>query len=119
MIAMVVLSIAMMGVLGLLLVTHQHNASASESTVAYKACQEIMEQIGAMTYDQMKTQDGVTFVATKIHPTLPLGVIQITDISPGGDPDTKSEVQVSITTQPGQYTKQPLNVELVSWRSRR
>ncbi len=119
MIAMVVLAVAMFGVLGLLLVTHQHNQSTSESAHAYKSCQEIMEQLQAMSYDDMLGQNGVTFVAKKLHPNLPIGVIEIADASPVEYPDSKSEVRVRIQTQPGQITKQAINVEIVTWRSRK
>lgn len=119
MIAMIILAVAMLGVLSLLLVTHQHNQSTSETALAYKSCQEIMEQLQGMNYDDMLAQNGVTFVAKKLHKDLPIGIIEVTDASPAGDPDTKAEVRVRIQTQPGQITQQPLNVELVTWRSRK
>lgn len=117
--AMVVLAIALLGVMGVLLVTHQHNTSSSESSLAHKACQEVMEQLRAMSYDAMLTQNNLDFVARKLHPTQPIGVVEVSDVSPAGDPDTKAEMRVRIRTQPGQVTRAPVNVELVSWRSRR
>jgi uncharacterized protein (TIGR02598 family) len=119
MIAMAVLAIAMAGILGLLLVTHQHNQSASETTMAYKACQEVMEQLQGMTYDEVLAQNGVTFAAKKLHPDQQIGLITVTDASPPGDPDTKAEIRVSVRAQPGQISKQAINVELVTWRSRK
>lgn len=115
--ALGVISVALAGVLGLLLLTHQHNTSANETSVAYKACQEMMERLRTLTYAQVKAQDGVAFVAIKLHPIQPLGTIAVTDASPVGDPDTLVEVRVSIVTPPGQYTRQAVNVQLVSWRT--
>jgi len=117
--ALVVLAIALLGTIGVLLMTHQHNTAASEASLATKACQEVIEQLRAMSYDSMLLQNDVTFVAKKVHPSWPIGVIQVSDISPSDDPDTKAEVRVRIQTQPGQVTQRPVNVELVTWRSRR
>ena len=116
---MMVLAIAMLGVMGLLLATQQHNASTSEANLATKACQEVLEQLRALSYDSMLAQNSLTFVAKKIHPSWAIGQVDVTDVSPAGDPDTKAEIRVRIQTQPGQVSKRPLNVELVSWRSRR
>lgn len=118
-IAMVVLAIALLGVMGVLLATHQHNTSTSETSSAYIACQEVVEQLRAMNYDTMKQQHNLGFVAKKIHPSWPIGLIEIEDVSPAADPDTKAEIRVAIRTQPGQVGKMPINVQVVSWRSRR
>ena len=116
---MVVLAIALLGVMGVLLVTHQHNTSSSEATLAYKSCQEVMEQLRAMSYDSMLAQNDVPFVARKLHPNREIGMVQISDISPEAEPDTLVEMRVRIRTGPGQVTRSPVNVELVSRRSRR
>ncbi len=116
-VALGVLAISMTGIVGLLLVSHQHNTSTNETTIAAKACEEMMETLRTMTYAQVKAQNGVTFVATGLHPTQPLGTVAVTDVSPPGDPDTIVEVRVSITTVDGQVTRKPVNVQLVSWRT--
>ena len=114
MIAMAVLAIAVVGTLGVLLVTHQHNTATDEASLAHKACQEMMEQLVGMTYDTMLAQDGLAFVAPKLHATQAIGAIQITE--PVAD---RAEMRVRIQTQPGQVTRSPINVELISWRSRK
>jgi hypothetical protein len=76
-----------------------------------------MEQLLSMTYAQVKTQNNVTFIAKKLHPTQPLGLITVQDNSPAGDPDTLIEVRTRIQTQPGQFTRDAVNVTLVSWRT--
>lgn len=118
-IALGVISISLTGVLGLLLLTHRHNTSTSETAVAYKACQEMMEKLRTLSYDQVKAQNGVTFVAVKLHPTAPLGAIAVSDVSVPGDPDTLIRVDVSIVTQPGQVTLRPVNARLISWRTKK
>ena len=119
MIASAVFAVAMIGISGLILVTHQHSESSAETMVAYKASQEILEQLQAMTYDQMLAQDGVAFVVTQLHPTQEIGSIEVTDVSEPGLPDTKAEIRVRVQTQAGEITRMALNVELVSWRSRK
>ncbi|GEM_PF-2887031 len=118
-IALGVIAVALMGSLSLLLLTHRHNTSTNETATAYKACQEMMEKLRTMTYDQVKAQNGVGFVATKLHPTQPVGSVAVTDVSPAGDPDTLVQVVVSIVTPPGGITLRPVNARLVSWRTRR
>jgi len=114
MIALAVLAIAMIGTLSVLLVVHQHNTATDEASLATKACQEMMEQLLNMTYDTMLVQDGIAFVAPKLHATQAIGTLQVTEPVPD-----RAEMRVRIQTQPGQITRSPVNVELINWRSRK
>lgn len=121
MIAMVVLAIALLGMMGVLLVTHQHNASTDETSLATKACQEMMEQLVGMDWATMWAQNGLPFAAPKLSPTANVGLVTITDLSGAGGgvgSSTKAEMRVAIVTQPGQVTRNPINVVLLSRRSK-
>ncbi len=121
MIAMVILAIALLGMMGVLLLLHQHNTSMDEASLATKACQEMMEQLVGLDWATMWAQNGLAFVAPKLSPTANVGLIQITDLSgagAGAGSSTKAEMRVAIVTQPGQVTRNPITVVLLSRRSK-
>jgi hypothetical protein len=116
-IAACVLVIAVMGTVSMLLVIQGHNMSADDARQAHKACQDVLEELLAMDYDTMAAQDGVAFVATRLHPTIPLGRIEVSDISPPGDNGTIAVVTVRV--QSTRETFRPVDVAITTRRARR
>ena len=91
-ISMGIVAIAITGTLGVLLAVHQHNTASTEASLAYRACQEVLELMLAMPIDDMIDQHGVPFAATKIHPTEQIGIVEVLDVSPPGWTNSLFEV---------------------------
>jgi type II secretory pathway pseudopilin PulG len=115
MVAMVILAVALVGVIGLILAVQTHNQSFSDSRLAYKASQEVMEQLLRLQYTTMRAQNGIRFEVPNIHQTAQIGVVRIRDAGPPLDPTSITEIEVIVDTQ-GVGLK-PLRTSLVSRRT--
>jgi len=110
-----VFALVVTGTVGLYLLVQSHNLGSDHTRQATKGCQEILEQLLAMNFATMSAQNGVPFVVPPLHPTQALGSIQITDVSPPGDPGTILEVVVRV--QASGVVDPPVNVALTTWRA--
>jgi prepilin-type N-terminal cleavage/methylation domain-containing protein len=114
MVSVTILSITIISVYGLLYQIYTSNNKNEERVICYKACQEVMERLLAMDYQQMLRQDGVRFDVKRILPGRYAGKIRIKDVSP--QPSKKiSEIEVSVVCQG--YGKD-INVRIVTRRAK-
>jgi type II secretory pathway pseudopilin PulG len=130
MIALVVLSIALLGVLSMMLVTQNHNQSSSERTLASKACQEVMEQVIATPYNNlMATWNNAKFGSNILTPPTPVngnkpilyGLVTVTQMNAetlapdaGG---TMMQITVTFDTTTGpKSTRLSVKQTLVAWK---
>jgi len=107
---------ALLGILGTLLAVQGHNQSAQETRLAYKACEDTLERLLALPYDEMLAKDGATFVADLLHPFSAIGAVEVQEM-PGAGAEMIARVTARIRTS-GE-TIRPLDVSLTTWRHRR
>lgn len=127
-IAFMVLSLAIVGTLSLVLVIETHNSARTEANHAYKACQDVMEQLLTFGWPTMVAQNNITFIVPPVNQQEAIGNITITNINPNNidDADPANDttgavantmVRITVRVQTTTVGRRPIDVQLVSWRA--
>lgn len=131
-IAMGVLALALMALLSVFFAASTHRQASADRTQALKACQDVMERMLALPFDEMTQRVPydptsqrweLRFVARKVDAVRPLGRVEVTFV----DPD-RPETVIPTPTQLARITVEVsgheiglshVNERIVTWRSRR
>lgn len=116
-VCIVVLGIASLTLLSLISSSMTVNASSQYQVMAYKAAQDVMEQLIAMDYTQLPAQNGLTFdvISIKELTNKTIGSIGVVDVSGGSGKLYEITVRVAYV---GDRTVPRLNINLVTRRAK-
>lgn len=109
-IAVLILSLGAVAAIGLMANTSRANEYTREVNIAYKGCQEVMEALLSMEFDDMIAQDNVKFQVPRLGTNLYIGTISVQDV------DGKPGYNLAEITVGVKYKH--INVQIVTQRSR-
>jgi prepilin-type N-terminal cleavage/methylation domain-containing protein len=111
-----ILAISLAGITAVFLSSMYADEYSQKLTIAYKAAQEVMEQLLAMQWEELALQDGVEFEVLGLGiPDPKIGLISITDLSEEGG--RLYEITVSIDHEPSDGTG-PIKLKLITRRAK-
>lgn len=116
-ISLAILAGAALSLLGLFGSSLRVNSAVQHSTIAFKAGQEVMEQIMAMDYTSVPAQNGLTFdvIGIKELPNPTIGSVTVTDVSGGAGRLYEIVVRISYN---GDGAIPKLNINLTARRAK-